>query len=50
MWNVNFEEEKSVAEEYHSFDNGGFDKIERNLWNVVGNKKAPLGNLTHLIT
>lgn len=47
MQNANFEKGKSVAKKCiacHSFEKGGSNKVGPNLWNIVGNKKAHLGN------
>ncbi|WP_341814142.1 MULTISPECIES: c-type cytochrome [unclassified Wolbachia] len=47
MQNASFEKGKSAAKKCiacHSFEKGGMNKVGPNLWNVVGNKKAHLGN------
>jgi cytochrome c len=48
MQNASFEKGKSAAKKkcraFHSFEKGGMNKVGPNLWNVVGNKKAHLGN------
>lgn len=47
MQNANFDKGKSVAKKCiacHTFDKGGANKVGPNLWNVVGSKKAHLGN------
>ncbi|WP_341807860.1 cytochrome c family protein [Wolbachia endosymbiont (group E) of Neria commutata] len=47
MQNANFDKGKSVAKKCiacHSFEKGGANKVGPNLWNIVGNKKAHLGN------
>lgn len=47
MQNANFDKGKSVAKKCiacHTFEKGGKNKVGPNLWNVVGNKKAHLGN------
>ncbi|MDD9331540.1 MAG: cytochrome c family protein [Wolbachia sp.] len=47
MQNANFDKGKSVAKKCiacHSFEKGGHNKVGPNLWNVVGSKKAHLGN------
>jgi cytochrome c len=47
MQNANFDKGKSSAKKCiacHSFEKGGANKVGPNLWNVVGNKKAHLGN------
>lgn len=47
MQNASFEKGKSAAKKCiacHSFEKGGMNKVGPNLWNVIGNKKAHLGN------
>lgn len=47
MQNASFEKGKSAAKKCiacHSFEKGGMNKVGPNLWNIVGNKKAHLGN------
>lgn len=47
MQNASFEKGKSAAKKCiacHSFEKSGANKIGPNLWNIVGNKKAHLGN------
>lgn len=47
MQNASFEKGKSAAKKCiacHSFEKGGMNKVGPNLWDVVGNKKAHLGN------
>ncbi|WCR53831.1 MAG: Cytochrome c2 [Wolbachia endosymbiont of Ctenocephalides orientis wCori] len=47
MQNANFDKGKSVAKKCiacHTFEKGGKNKVGPNLWNVVGNKKAHLGD------
>ncbi|NUY39741.1 c-type cytochrome [Wolbachia endosymbiont of Litomosoides brasiliensis] len=47
MQNASFEKGKSIAKKCiacHSFDKGGASKVGPNLWNIVGNKKAHLGD------
>ncbi|MGL9732533.1 MAG: c-type cytochrome [Wolbachia sp.] len=47
MQNASFEKGKSVAKKCiacHSFEKNGVNKVGPNLWNIVGNKKAHLGN------
>lgn len=47
MQSASFEKGKSAAKKCiacHSFEKGGMNKVGPNLWNVVGNKKAHLGN------
>lgn len=47
MQNASFEKGKSAAKKCiacHSFEKSGANKVGPNLWNVVGNKKAHLGN------
>lgn len=47
MKNTNFEKGKTIAKKCiacHSFEKGGPNKVGPNLWNIVGNKKAHLGN------
>ncbi|APR98490.1 c-type cytochrome [Wolbachia endosymbiont of Folsomia candida] len=47
MQNANFDKGKSAAKKCiacHSFEKGGANKVGPNLWNIVGNKKAHLGN------
>ncbi|WP_395463044.1 c-type cytochrome [Wolbachia endosymbiont of Cantharis cryptica] len=47
MQNASFEKGKSAAKKCiacHSFEKGGANKVGPNLWNIVGNKKAHLGN------
>ncbi len=48
MQNASFEKGKLAAKKCvacHSFEKDGLNKVGPNLWNVVGNKKAHLGNL-----
>ncbi len=47
MQNASFEKGKSAAKKCiacHSFEKSGANKVGPNLWNIVGNKKAHLGN------
>ncbi len=47
MQNASFEKGKSAAKKCiacHSFEKGEMNKVGPNLWNVVGNKKAHLGD------
>ncbi|MDM8335470.1 c-type cytochrome [Wolbachia pipientis] len=47
MQNASFEKGKFAAKKCiacHSFEKGGANKVGPNLWNIVGNKKAHLGN------
>ena len=48
MKNANFEKGKTIAKKCiacHSFEKGGLNKVGPNLWSIVGNKKAHLGNV-----
>ncbi|QKX02082.1 c-type cytochrome [Wolbachia endosymbiont of Dirofilaria (Dirofilaria) immitis] len=47
MQNASFEKGKLAVKKCiacHSFEKGGFNRVGPNLWNVVGNEKAHLGN------
>ncbi|MGL9718441.1 MAG: c-type cytochrome [Wolbachia sp.] len=47
MQSASFEKGKSAVKKCiacHSFEKGGANKVGPNLWNIVGNKKAHLGN------
>ncbi len=47
MQNASFEKGKLAAKKCvacHSFEKGGLNKVGPNLWNVVGNKKAHVGD------
>ncbi|NSX83218.1 c-type cytochrome [Wolbachia endosymbiont of Atemnus politus] len=47
MQNASFEKGKSAAKKCiacHSFEKGGANKLGPNLWNIVGNRKAHLGD------
>ncbi|WCR58101.1 c-type cytochrome [Wolbachia endosymbiont of Ctenocephalides felis wCfeJ] len=47
MQSASFEKGKSAAKKCiacHSFEKGGANKVGPNLWNIVGSKKAHLGN------
>ncbi|WP_333023326.1 c-type cytochrome [Wolbachia endosymbiont of Pentidionis agamae] len=47
MENANLDKGKSAAKKCiacHTFDKGGQNKVGPNLWNIVDNKKAHLGN------